>query len=46
MRKYSFSQRMINESNKLPNECVNINVNSVNVFNNGIDIYLIRAGYT
>ena len=44
MRKYSFSQRAINEWNKLPNDCVN--VSSVNMFKNRIDIYLIRAGYT
>ena len=44
MRKYSFSQRMINEWNKLPNDCVN--ASSVNMFKNGIDRYLIRAGYT
>ena len=30
MRKYSFSQRVINEWNKLPYDCVN--VNSVNMF--------------
>ena len=29
MRKYSFSQRVINEWNKLPNDCVN--ASSVNV---------------
>ena len=44
MRKYSFSQRVINEWNKLPNDCVN--ASSVNVFKNRIDKYLIRAGYT
>ena len=44
MRKYSFSQRVINEWNKLPNDCVN--ASSVNMFKNIIDIYLIRAGYT
>ena len=44
MRKYSFSQRVINEWNKLPNDCVN--ASSVNMFNNRIDRYLIRAGYT
>ena len=26
MRKYSFSQRVINEWNKLPNDCVNVKV--------------------
>ena len=31
-RKYSFSQRVINEWNKLPNDCVN--ASSVNMFKN------------
>ena len=44
MRKDSFSQRVINEWNKLPNDCVN--ASSVNMFKNRIDRYLIRAGYT
>ena len=44
MRKYSFSQRVINEWNKLSNEC--INASSVNMFKNTIDRYLIRVGYT
>ena len=44
MRKYSFSHRVINERNKLRNDCVNDS--SVNMFKNRIDIYLIRAGYT
>ena len=44
MRKYSFSQRVINQWNKLPNDCVN--ASSVNTFKNRIDRYLIRAGYT
>ena len=35
--------RVINESNKLPNYCVNASI--VNMFKNIIDIYLIRAGY-
>ena len=43
MKKYSFSQRVINEWNKLPNDCVN--ASSVNMFKHRIDIYLIRAGY-
>ena len=43
-RNCSLSQRVINEWNKLSNDCVN--ASSVNVFNNRIDIYLIRAGYT
>ena len=44
MRKYSFSQRVINEWNKLPNDCDN--ASSMNIFKNRIDRYLIRAGYT
>ena len=44
MRKYSFSQRVINEWNKQPNKAVN--ASSVNMFKHRIDIYLIRAGYT
>ena len=44
MRKRSFSQRVINEWSKLPNDCVN--ANGVNMFKNVIDIYMIRAGYT
>ena len=44
MRKYSFSQRVINAWNKLPNDYVN--ASSVNMFKNRIDRYLIRAGYT
>ena len=38
MRKYSFSYRVINEWNKLPNDCVN--ASSVNMFKNRIDRYL------
>ena len=44
MRKYSFSQRVIIEWNKLPNDCVN--ASSLNMFKNRIDRCLIRAGYT
>ena len=44
MRKYSSSQRVINQWNKLPNDCVN--ASSVNMLQNRIDRYLIRAGYT
>ena len=44
MRKYSFSQRVINKWNKLSNDFVN--ASSVNMFKNIIDSYLIRAGYT
>ena len=43
MRKYSFSQKVINEWNKLSNDCVN--ASSVNMFKNRINRYLIRAGY-
>ena len=43
-RKYSFSQRAINEWNKLSNDCVK--ASSVNMFKNIIDRYLIMAGYT
>ena len=43
-RKYSFSQRTINGWNKLSTECVH--ATSVNVFNNKIDKYLVKAGYT
>ena len=46
MRKYSSSQRVIYEWNKLPNDCVNARIGSVNMFKNRIDRYLIRAGYT
>ena len=42
MREYSFSQRVMNEWNKLPNDCVN--ASSVNMFKNRIDRYLIRGG--
>ena len=35
---------MINEWNKLSNDCVN--ASSVNIFKNRIERYLIRAGYT
>ena len=44
MRKYSFSQRVLNEGNKLLNDCVN--ASSVNMFKNSIDRYLTGAGYT
>ena len=42
--KFSFSQRTINVWNKLPAECVH--ANSVNMFKNKIDKYLVKAGYT
>ena len=44
MKKYSFSQRVINEWNKLPNYYVH--ASSVNMLKNRIDRYLIWAGYT
>ena len=43
-RKYSFSQRTVNEWNKLSADCVHSS--SVNMFKNIIDNYLVRAGYT
>ena len=44
MRKYSFSQRVINEWNKLLNDYVN--ASSVNMCKHKIDRYLIKVGYT
>ena len=44
VRKFSFSQRTINVWNKLSEECVH--ASSVNMFKNGIDKYLVKAGYT
>ena len=44
MRKYSISQRVINDWNKLQNYCVK--ASSLNMFKNIFDIYMIRAGYT
>ena len=37
----TFSQRTVNEWNRLSADCV-----GVNIFKNKIDIYLRRAGYT
>ena len=42
--KFLFSQRTINVWNKLSTECVH--ANSVNMFKNKIDKYLVKAGYT
>ena len=42
MINYSFSQRVINKWNKLPNDCVN--ARSVNMFKNRIDRYLSDKG--
>ena len=44
VRKFSFSQRTINVWNKLSTECVH--ASCVNMFNNKIDNYLVKAGYT
>ena len=44
IRKYSFSQRKINEWNKLSMDC--ITASNVNIFKNKVDTYLRRAGYT
>ena len=43
IRKHSFSQRTINEWNKLSTYCVT--AISVNMFKNKVDTYLRRAGY-
>ena len=43
IRKHSFSQRTINEWNKLSRVCVT--ASSVNMFKNKVDTYLRRAGY-
>ena len=44
VRKYSFSQRTINVWNNLSTDCVQ--ASRVNMFNNKIDKYLVKAGYT
>ena len=44
IRRYSFSQRTINEWNKLSTDCVT--ASRVNMFKNKVDTYLRRAGYT
>ena len=43
IRKHSFSQRTINEWNKLSTDCVT--ASSVKMFKNKVDTYLRRAGY-
>ena len=43
-RKYSFSQRAVNEWNKLSADCVHSS--SVHMFKNRIDNYLVWTGYT
>ena len=44
IRKHSFSQRTINEWNKLSTDCVT--ASSVNMFKNKVDTYIRRAGYS
>ena len=44
LKKYSFSQRVIKDWNKLRND--RVNASSVNMFKHRIDRHLIRAGYT
>ena len=44
VRKFPFSQWTINVWNKLPTECVH--ASSVNMFENRIDKYLVKVGYT
>ena len=43
IRKHSFSQRTINEWNKLSTDCVT--ASSLNMFKNKVDTYIRRAGY-
>ena len=43
IRKHSFSQRTINEWNKLSTDCVT--ASSMNMFKNKVDTFLRRAGY-
>ena len=43
IRKYLFSQRTVNEWNKLSKDC--ITSSNVNMFKNKLDTYLRRAGY-
>ena len=45
-RKYSFSQRTVNEWNKLPADCVHSSSVNMTVCKNIIDNYLVRAGHT
>ena len=44
VRKYSFSQRTVNEWNKLSADCVHSS--SIDMFKNRIDNYLVMAVYT
>ena len=41
VRKYTFSQRVVNDWNKLPEEC--INATSVNMFRKIIDQYFLKT---
>ena len=41
IKKYTFSQRVVNDWNKLPEEC--INATSVNMFKNRIDRYFVKT---
>ena len=41
IRKYTFSQRVVNYWHKLPEECVN--ATSVNMFKNRIDQYFLKT---
>ena len=41
IRKYTFSQRVVNDWNKLPGKC--INATSVNMLKNGIDQYFLKT---
>ena len=43
IRNCSFSQRTVNEWNRLSADCVG--ASSINMFKNKFDIYLRRAGY-
>ena len=44
IRKFSFSQRVVNEWNRL--SAYSVGASSVNIFKNKIDIHLRLAGYT
>ena len=46
IRKFSFSQRIVNEQNRLPADCVSASTCGVNMFKNKIDIHFRRAEYT
>ena len=46
IRKYSFSQRTINEWKKLSTDIYSVTASSVNIFKNKVDTYLRRADYT